>query len=50
VLARLEVRTLLDALVPRLQSWELVNEPVWVQAIWVSSLKRLQVRYEVSAA
>jgi hypothetical protein len=50
VLARLEVRTLLDALVPRLQSWELVNEPVWVQAIWVSSLKRLQVRYDVSAA
>ena len=50
VLARLEVRTLLDALVPRLQSWELMNEPVWVQAIWVSSLKRLQVRYDVSAA
>lgn len=50
VLARLEMQTLFEELLPRLESVELDGEPAWVQAIWVHALKRLPVRLQVREA
>lgn len=49
MLARLEMKTLFEALLPRLERIELVEEPQFIQAYWVSGLKRLPIRYTMRA-
>jgi cytochrome P450 len=47
VLARMEIRALLTALLPRLRSLELDGEPQLSSAVFVSGLKHLPLRYEL---
>lgn len=47
VLARAEMKILFEELIPRIRSIELVGDPSWVEAIWICSLKRLPIRYEL---
>jgi cytochrome P450 len=47
-LARMEIRVLLEELVPRLQRVELAGEPQWTQAIFISGVKHLPIRWTVS--
>lgn len=49
-LARMEIRVLLEELVPRLQHAELTGPPKWTQAIFVSGVKHLPIRWTVSRA
>ena len=50
ILARLEIKALLEELIPRIEGIEPTAEPIWVKAIWVCSLKHLPIRYELRAA
>ena len=47
-MARREVRALLSALVPRIKHIELAGDPVFTPATFVSGLKRLPIRYELT--
>lgn len=47
-LARLEMRILYEELLPRLKHIELAGEPAWTRTSFVSGLKRLPIRYELS--
>lgn len=47
-LARRELRTLFGELVPRIRSIELAGAPEFTPATFVSGLKRLPIRYELS--
>jgi cytochrome P450 len=49
-LARLEIRAFFRELLPRLRHVELTGEPAWVEANFVSGLKRLPIRYAMSKA
>lgn len=44
-LARLEMRILMEELLPRLKSVELAGEPARVEAVFVGGLKRLPIRF-----
>ena len=44
-LARMEIRALFRELLPRLDHVELAGAPAWVEASFVSGLKRLPIRY-----
>jgi cytochrome P450 len=44
-LARLEMRILLEELLPRLDTLELAGEPAWSQSTFISGPKRLPIRY-----
>ncbi|MGI9261761.1 MAG: cytochrome P450 [Woeseiaceae bacterium] len=49
LLARIEMKALFAELIPRLQQVELDGEPEFVRAFWVTGLKRLPIRYTLSA-
>lgn len=44
-LARMEMRILMEELLPRLKSLELTGEPARVQSVFVGGLKRLPIRF-----
>jgi cytochrome P450 len=46
--AKLEMRTLWEELLPRLRAAELLEEPTFIATNWVGGLKKLQVRYDVA--
>lgn len=50
MLARMEIKALLGALVPRLRSVELAGEPQLMKTLFVGGLKHLPIRYEIAAA
>lgn len=45
-LARMEMRILMEELLPRLKSLELAGEPARVESVFVGGLKRLPIRFE----
>lgn len=45
-LARLEMRILMEELLPRLKSLELAGDPARVESVFVGGLKRLPIRFE----
>lgn len=47
-LARMEMRILMEELLPRLQSLELAGEPARVQSSFVGGLKRLPIRFKAA--
>lgn len=47
-LARMEVRALFRALVPRLEHIELAAEPTWIRASFVQGPKHIPIRYQLS--
>ena len=47
-LARLEMKTLFEELLPRIESLEIAGEPAWTQATLVSGPKRLPIRFTQS--
>ncbi len=48
MLARMELKALFGALVPRLKSVELAGDPALMKTIFVGGLKRLPIRYEIA--
>jgi len=48
MLARMEIRSLFTALIPRLRKVELAGEPKLVRSTFVSGLKSLPIRYELN--
>jgi cytochrome P450 len=48
LLARMEVKAVLKALLPRLRSVELAGEPALIQTLFVGGHKRLPIRYELA--
>lgn len=50
MLARMEIKAILAELIPRLKSIELAGEPAFMKTIFVGGLKRLPIRYQVSAS
>jgi cytochrome P450 len=50
VLAKAEMQSLFEELIPRIRHIELAGEPRWVDAFWISSLKNLPIRFELSAS
>ncbi len=49
LLARIEMKALFEELLPRIQSVELDGDPQHIKAFWVSGLKKLPIRYKISA-
>jgi cytochrome P450 len=49
LLARIEMKALFDELIPRLEKVQLDGEPEHVKAFWVTGLKTLPIRYQVSS-
>lgn len=47
-LAKLEMRILLEELLPRLKSLEIAGTPAWTQSNFVSGPKRLPIRFEAN--
>ena len=47
-LARMEMRILMEELLPRLESLELAGEPARVESVFVGGLKRLPIRFEIA--
>jgi cytochrome P450 len=47
-LARMEMRILMEELLPRIQSLELTGEPARVESVFVGGLKRLPIRFEAA--
>jgi cytochrome P450 len=47
-LARMEMRILMEELLPRLKSIQLAGEPARVQSVFVGGLKRLPIRFEAA--
>jgi cytochrome P450 len=50
MLARMEIRALLNELVPRLDHIELAGEPSFMKTLFVGGLKRLPVKYDLREA
>jgi cytochrome P450 len=48
-LARMEIRVLLEELVPRLERIELMGEPQWLQSNFVAGVKHLPVRWRLKS-
>lgn len=48
VLARIEMKALLNELLPRLRRIDLIEQPRWTQAYWISALKQLNTRFEIA--
>lgn len=48
MLARMELKTLFGALLPRIRHIELAGEPALTRSTFVSGLKRLPIRYELT--
>ena len=48
MLARMELKALFGALVPRLKSVELAGDPALMKTIFVGGLKRLPIRYQIA--
>ncbi len=48
MLARMELKTLFGALLPRIRHIELAGEPALTRSTFVSGLKRLPIRYELA--
>ena len=46
-LAKVEMNALFAELVPRIKRIELAGDPRWVDAIWITSLKDLPIRFEL---
>lgn len=46
-LARLEIRLLFKHLLARIESFELVGDPAWVEGSFISGMKRLPIRFKV---
>jgi cytochrome P450 len=46
-LARMEVRAIFKALLPRLQYIEFADEPTWIQAYFVQGPKRIPINYRM---
>ncbi|MSZ72092.1 MAG: cytochrome P450, partial [Actinobacteria bacterium] len=49
MLARMEIKAFLKALLPRLESIELAGEPKWMKTIFVGGLKTLPIKYTMTA-
>jgi cytochrome P450 len=49
MLARMEIKAFLKALLPRLESVELDGEPKWMKTIFVGGLKTLPIKYTMTA-
>ncbi|HAN35352.1 MAG TPA: cytochrome P450, partial [Acidimicrobiaceae bacterium] len=47
MLARMELKALFGALLPRLKSVELAGNPELIRSTFVSGLKRLPIRYQL---
>ena len=47
-LARMEMRILMEELLPRIKSFELAGEPARVESVFVGGLKRLPIRFEAA--
>lgn len=47
-LARMEMRILLEELLPRLKSIELAGDPARIESVFVGGLKRLPIRFEAA--
>jgi cytochrome P450 len=47
-LARMEMRILMEELLPRIKSLELAGEPARVESVFVGGLKRLPIRFEAA--
>src|SRR3546814_17107518 len=47
-LARMEMRILMEELLPRLKRVELAGEPARVESVFVGGLKRLPIRFEAA--
>ena len=47
-LARMEMRIMMEELLPRLKSLELTGEPARVESVFVGGLKRLPIRFEAA--
>jgi cytochrome P450 len=47
-LARMEMRILMEELLPRLKSVELAGEPARAESIFVGGLKRLPIRFQAA--
>jgi cytochrome P450 len=48
VLAKMEIRALLDELIPRIQSIELAAEPEVKHSVFIGGLKHLPIRYKLN--
>ncbi len=48
--ARRSMRAIVDQLARRVEEWELVGDPEWIQASFVVGLKHLPVRYRIRPA
>jgi cytochrome P450 len=48
MLARMEIKAFLKALLPRLESVELAGEPKWMKTIFVGGLKTLPIKYTMT--
>lgn len=49
-MARLEIQTLFEELLPRLNNVEMAGEPEFLQSMFVSGLKKLPIRFELTQA
>ena len=47
-LARMEMRIMMEELLPRLKKLELAGEPARVESVFVGGLKRLPIRFEAA--
>ena len=47
-LARRSQRAIVEELARRVEHWEIIGEPEWIQASFVVGLKRLPVRYRIA--
>ena len=48
LLARIEMKALFEELIPQLQNVELDGDPQHIKAFWVSGLKKLPIKYNIS--
>jgi len=49
LLARIEMKALFEELLPRIESVELNGDPEHIKAFWVSGLKKLPLKYNITA-
>ncbi len=50
LLARIEMKALFKELMPRIESMELDGDPEYIKAFWVTGLKKLSVKYNITGA
>lgn len=48
LLARIEMKALFEELMPRIESVELDGDPEYIKAFWVTGLKKLPIKYDIS--